>query len=52
MAALISGQLDDGWLRAVRTWTMAWLFLTVGLALGALWAYESLAGVATGAGIR
>jgi len=43
MGALISGQLDDSWLRAVRTWTMmAWLFLTVGLALGALWAYEEL----------
>ena len=43
MAALISGQLDDSWLRAIRTWTMtAWLFLTVGLALGGLWAYEEL----------
>jgi cytochrome c-type biogenesis protein CcmF len=43
LAALISGQLDDSWLRAVRRWTMgAWLFLTVGLALGALWAYEEL----------
>src|SRR6187431_2004145 len=43
MAALFTGHLDDGWLRAVRTWTMmAWLFLTVGLALGALWAYEEL----------
>jgi cytochrome c-type biogenesis protein CcmF len=43
IAALISGQLDDSWLRAVRGWTMmAWLFLTVGLALGALWAYEEL----------
>jgi cytochrome c-type biogenesis protein CcmF len=43
IAALASGQLDDGWLRAVRSWTMmAWLFLTVGLALGALWAYEEL----------
>jgi len=43
IAALISGQLDDAWLRAVRRWTMtAWLFLTVGLALGALWAYEEL----------
>jgi cytochrome c-type biogenesis protein CcmF len=43
LAALISGQLDDSWLRAVRSWTMgAWLFLTVGLALGALWAYEEL----------
>jgi len=43
IGALASGQLDDSWLRAVRTWTMmAWLFLTVGLTLGALWAYEEL----------
>jgi cytochrome c-type biogenesis protein CcmF len=43
IAALASGQLDDAWLRAVRRWTMtAWLFLTVGLALGSLWAYEEL----------
>ena len=43
MAALASGQLDDSWLRAVRRWTMsAWMFLTVGLALGSLWAYEEL----------
>jgi cytochrome c-type biogenesis protein CcmF len=43
MAALVTGQLDDSWLRAVRRWTMvAWLILTVGVALGALWAYEEL----------
>jgi len=43
IAALATGHLDDGWLRAVRRWTMAaWLFLTVGLTLGALWAYEEL----------
>ncbi|HXT71847.1 MAG TPA: cytochrome c-type biogenesis CcmF C-terminal domain-containing protein [Vicinamibacterales bacterium] len=43
MAALATGQVDDSWLRAVRSWTMmAWLFLTVGLSLGALWAYEEL----------
>jgi len=43
VAALATGQLDDSWLRAIRRWTMtAWLFLTVGLALGALWAYEEL----------
>ncbi|HEY6358841.1 MAG TPA: cytochrome c biogenesis protein CcsA, partial [Vicinamibacterales bacterium] len=43
IAALATGQLDDSWLRAVRRWTMvAWLFLTVGLTLGALWAYETL----------
>ncbi len=43
VAALVTGRLDDAWLRAVRRWTMtAWLCLTVGLALGALWAYEEL----------
>jgi len=43
MAALITGHLDDSWLRAVRRWTMiAWLFLSIGLCLGMLWAYEEL----------
>ncbi|MEO7272653.1 MAG: cytochrome c-type biogenesis CcmF C-terminal domain-containing protein [Vicinamibacterales bacterium] len=43
MAALITGHLDDSWLRAVRRWTMiGWLFLTFGLTLGMLWAYEEL----------
>src|SRR6188508_2844653 len=43
MAALITGNLDDSWLRAVRRWTMiSWLFLTIGLMLGMLWAYEEL----------
>ncbi len=32
MAALITGYLDDSWLRAVRRWTMvSWLFLSFGL---------------------
>lgn len=43
IAALITGQLDDAWLRAVRRWTMfSWLFLSFGLALGMIWAYEEL----------
>src|SRR6059036_3951312 len=43
MAALITGHLDDSWLRAVRRWTMfAWLFLSFGLTLGMIWAYEEL----------
>ena len=43
MAALITGHLDDAWLRAVRRWTMvAWLFLSIGLGLGMIWAYEEL----------
>ena len=43
MAALITGHLDDSWVRAVRRWTMiAWLFLSVGLGLGMIWAYEEL----------
>jgi cytochrome c-type biogenesis protein CcmF len=43
MAALITGYLDDSWLRAVRRWTMmAWLCLSIGLMLGMIWAYEEL----------
>src|SRR5437764_866728 len=43
MAALITGHLDDSWLRAVRRWTMiSWLFLSFGLMLGMIWAYEEL----------
>jgi cytochrome c-type biogenesis protein CcmF len=43
MAALITGHLDDAWLRAVRRWTMVgWLALSFGLTLGMLWAYEEL----------
>src|SRR5213593_2378930 len=43
IAALITGHLDDSWLRAVRRWTMfAWVFLTFGLALGMIWSYEVL----------
>ena len=43
IAALITGHLDDSWLRAVRRWTMmAWLFLSLGLTLGMIWAYEEL----------
>src|SRR4051794_34383481 len=43
IAALITGHLDDSWLRAVRRWTMfAWLFLSFGLTLGMIWAYEEL----------
>lgn len=43
MAALITGHLDESWLRAVRRWTMiGWLFLSFGLTLGMIWAYEEL----------
>src|SRR6476660_7388261 len=43
MAALITGHLDDAWLRAVRRWTMvSWLVLTFGLTLGMIWAYAEL----------
>src|SRR3984893_7056333 len=43
IAALITGHLDDAWLRAVRRWTMmAWIVLSIGLMLGMVWAYEEL----------
>ena len=43
MAALISGQVSDRWIRTTRRWTLAaWIFLTLGLVLGALWSYGVL----------
>ena len=42
MAALITGEVED-WTRRVRRWTLAaWLFLGLGLLLGARWAYDVL----------
>ncbi len=43
IAALLSGQLDAAWARWSRPWTtVAWSFLTVGIALGSWWAYYEL----------
>jgi cytochrome c-type biogenesis protein CcmF len=43
MAALITGNLDDSWLRSVRRWVLiSWFFLSFGLILGMLWAYHVL----------
>ena len=43
MAALITGKLDDAWIRTTRRWTLiAWLFLSLGLILGGRWAYDVL----------
>ncbi|WP_102224717.1 heme lyase CcmF/NrfE family subunit [Acidimangrovimonas sediminis] len=43
IAALIEGRVDAAWARWVRPWTLtAWLFLTIGIALGSLWAYYEL----------
>ena len=43
VAALIEGQVDAAWARWVRPWTLAaWIFLTIGIALGSWWAYYEL----------
>ena len=43
VAALLSGQLDTAWARWSRPWTTAaWIFLTLGIALGSWWAYYEL----------
>ena len=43
VAALISGRLDAAWARWSRPWTtVAWMFLTIGIALGSGWAYYEL----------
>ncbi|HEX3050434.1 MAG TPA: cytochrome c-type biogenesis CcmF C-terminal domain-containing protein [Aggregatilineaceae bacterium] len=42
-AALATGQLGAGWLRATRGWALvAWMFLSLGLLLGGRWAYDVL----------
>ncbi|GEO81044.1 heme lyase CcmF/NrfE family subunit [Pararhodospirillum oryzae] len=43
IAALIEGRVDAAWARWVRPWTLAaWVFLTLGIALGSWWAYYEL----------
>ncbi|WP_298829991.1 heme lyase CcmF/NrfE family subunit [uncultured Piscinibacter sp.] len=43
VAALIGGNLDTQWARWTRPWTtVAWIFLTIGIALGSWWAYYEL----------
>lgn len=43
VAALIEGRVDAAWGGWVRPWTLAaWLFLTIGIALGSWWAYYEL----------
>ena len=43
IAALLSGSLDAAWARWSRPWTTAaWIFLTLGVALGSGWSYYTL----------
>ena len=43
IAALILGRVDAAWARWVRPWTLlAWVFLTLGIAMGSYWAYYEL----------
>jgi cytochrome c-type biogenesis protein CcmF len=43
IAALLGGNLDAAWARWSRPWTLvAWVFLSVGIALGSAWAYYEL----------
>ena len=43
IAAMLAGRLDAAWARWSRPWTsVAWMFLTLGIALGSWWAYYEL----------
>ncbi len=43
IAALIEGRVDAAWARWVRPWTLlAWVFLTIGIAMGSVWSYYEL----------
>ncbi|PLX39077.1 MAG: heme lyase NrfEFG subunit NrfE [Hyphomicrobiales bacterium] len=42
-AALLEGRIDAAWARWVRPWVLiAWIFLTLGIAMGSYWAYYEL----------
>ncbi len=43
LAALLSGEVSNTWIRLTRRWTLiAWAFLTTGIVLGGHWAYLEL----------
>src|SRR5205085_2518482 len=43
IAALIEGRIEAAWARWVRPWALtAWMFLTLGIAMGSYWAYYTL----------
>ncbi len=43
IAALATGRVGSGWVRGIRLWSLfAWLFLGIGILLGAQWAYVEL----------
>ncbi len=43
IAAMLGGRLDSAWAKWSRPWTnIAWVFLTIGIALGSWWAYYEL----------
>jgi cytochrome c-type biogenesis protein CcmF len=43
IAALLEGRIDAAWARWIRPWVLlAWMFLTVGIAMGSFWAYYTL----------
>ncbi len=42
-AAMLEGKLDQTWAKWTRPWTLfAWVFQTIGIALGSWWAYYEL----------
>lgn len=43
VAALVTGQLGNEWIRTIRRWTLVpWMFLTAGILMGSQWAYVEL----------
>ena len=53
IGALITRRLDASWIRQTRRFALvAWIFLSIGILLGAAGPTRSSAGAATGAGTR
>ena len=43
LASLISGYLGSAWAKHIKSWVLiSWIFLTIGILLGSIWAYYEL----------
>ena len=43
LAALVAGNIGDSWAKHIKSWVLvSWIFLTIGILLGSIWAYYEL----------
>ncbi len=43
LAAVVAGNIGDSWAKHIKSWVLvSWIFLTIGILLGSIWAYYEL----------